>query len=237
MRKQFHPGIRLFAAIVLPLLAAGANPPSDFQRLLDQGRRCVERGDYKQATDVLEQAVSLDNSNSNAFLWLGRAYGHRAETAFPLNAPRLAMKARDDFEKAVALDPRNWDAVDDLFDYYLEAPGFLGGGVDKASRLIDRSVKLEPSQAARQAAKMVKLGKYLANHGRYPESDEAFRRALAAAPAAPNVVYARASVLIETKRNIPEARELLKRYLALNLSPSDPPREQAEQLLRQTPGS
>ena len=31
------------------------------------------------------------------------------------------------------LDPHNGEATGDLFDYYLNAPGMLGGGLDKAA--------------------------------------------------------------------------------------------------------
>ena len=37
------------------------------------------------------------------------------------------------FEKSVELDGKNLEAINDLFSYYLEAPGFLGGGLDKAA--------------------------------------------------------------------------------------------------------
>ena len=61
--------------------------------------------------------------NAECFLWLGRAYGRRAEIANPFMAPGYASKARQMFEKSVALDRSNREAVGDLFDYYLEAPG------------------------------------------------------------------------------------------------------------------
>src|SRR5262249_59560818 len=41
-------------------------------------------------------------------------------------------KTRSEFEKAVELDAANVPARSDLAEYYLEAPGFLGGGKDKA---------------------------------------------------------------------------------------------------------
>ena len=44
-------------------------------------------------------------------------------------ATGLASKARQNFERAVQLDPQNREALSDLFEYYLEAPGFLGGGL------------------------------------------------------------------------------------------------------------
>ena len=52
-------------------------------------------------------------------------------------APGHASKAHRYFEKAVELDPKNLEAMNDLFEYYLEAPGFLGGGFDKAQALAD----------------------------------------------------------------------------------------------------
>ena len=79
-------------------------------------------------------------------LWLGRTWGRRAETASPFVAPFNAAKARDYFEKAVALDPTNRDALGDLFDYYLDAPGFLGGGADKAEALANRIAAIDPPE-------------------------------------------------------------------------------------------
>ena len=65
------------------------------------------------------------------FHWLGKAQGRRAETASPFTAPSYASKARQAFEKSVELDGKNLEAINDLFSYYLEAPGFLGGGLNK----------------------------------------------------------------------------------------------------------
>ena len=81
---------------------------------------------------MLEKAFNAQPSNADYALWLGRAYGRRAETSGPFTAPGFASKARQYFEKAARLNPRNLEALSDLFEYYLEAPGFLGGGMDKA---------------------------------------------------------------------------------------------------------
>ena len=91
--------------------------------------------------------------------WLGRAYGKRAESSNPLMAPGLASKARDAFEKAVELNPKNLDALSDMFDYYLEAPGFLGGGFDKALAVAERTAKLDPAQAYFEKAKLAQKRK------------------------------------------------------------------------------
>jgi len=69
------------------------------------------QGDPKKAGDFFLKAVELRPGESDYHLWLGRAYGRRAETSSFLTAPGYAGKARDSFEKAVQLDPRNMEAV------------------------------------------------------------------------------------------------------------------------------
>src|SRR5258708_821278 len=78
--------------------------------------------EYKQATESLEKAVALAPTNPECFLWLGRAYGRRAETSNPFSAPGYASKSRQMFERAGALDPANPEAVGHLFAYFLCAP-------------------------------------------------------------------------------------------------------------------
>lgn len=106
--------------------AAGERAPAPGSPLVLAGQSDLAAGDYKKAIEVLEQAVAQDSRNARAYLLLGRAYGHRAETAFAVAAPALAIKARQNFEKAVALDPQSRDALDDLFEFYMQAPGILG---------------------------------------------------------------------------------------------------------------
>ena len=105
------------------------------------GQSYFQDGEYHKASQALEKAVALDANNSMAHTWLGRSYGRRAETGFPLAAPALAGKARDAFEKAANLDPTNGEGINDLFEYYLDAPALLGGGIDKARGLVPQITK------------------------------------------------------------------------------------------------
>jgi len=50
-------------------------------------------------------------------------------------------------------------------------------------------------------------------------------------------MFAQADLYIKHGRNLDLAKDLLKRYLTLALSPDDPPRSQAEKLLRQVRGT
>src|ERR1022692_3087103 len=81
------------------------------------GRNYYMQGEYKKATEVLEKAVAAEPANSQYALWLARAFGRRAETSSPFTAPGQASRARQYFEKAAQLNPRNLDALSDLFEY------------------------------------------------------------------------------------------------------------------------
>lgn len=216
-------------------------------------------GDFKKAAEAFERAVRLEPANSSYHDWLGKAYGRRAEASSFLTAPGYATKARRSFERAVELDPGNLEALSDLFEYYLEAPGILGGGLDKAEAVAARFAPLNPAEHRwalarlaekrkdletaekeyRRAAELepskpgrwIDLAKFLARRGRYQESEEAFDRAQRVAPDSPRVWFSRAEAWIESRRNLAAARQLLERYLKAELTPEDPPRREAQRLL------
>jgi tetratricopeptide (TPR) repeat protein len=228
------------------------------------GRNYYMQGDFKNATEALEKAVAAEPGNSEFNLWLGRAYGRRAETSSLFTAPGHASKARQCFEKAAQLNPRNLEAQSDLFEYYLEAPGFLGGGLEKAAATAEQIDRINPAEGywaraklaekrkefssaeeqlrraieltPRQVGRLIDLARLLAKQGRMEEAEQSFARAEAIAPDSPKVLYARADVYIKTGRNLNVAKDLLKRYLSLALTPEDPPRSQAEKLLKQAQG-
>jgi tetratricopeptide (TPR) repeat protein len=176
------------------------------------GQNYFMLGEYKQATEVFEKAVAVDPKNAVCFHWLGRTYGRRAETGNPFTAPGYATKARQLFEKSIELDPANQEAVNDLFDFYLEAPGFLGGGLHKAEQLANHIAKLDAAEGFYAQAQLADKRK---------EFD-----------AAEAHLYERASTYIKDQRNLHEARELLERYVKSPLTPDDPPREHAAALLK-----
>jgi Flp pilus assembly protein TadD len=233
--------------------------PPQFRSLELLGRCYLMEADYRKATDVLERAVALNPDNSMANLWLGRAYGRRAETAFATTAFSLAHKARRSFEKAVLLDSRNREAVDDLFEFYLDAPPFVGGGVEKARGLLPLISRDNPGQydlarsrialankqyseaetflrravtlAPHEIGRLLDLAKFLSSRGRFDESENAFREAEKIDPTASRILFARAESYVHANRNLDQARELLKKYLAeSNLTPED--RAEALSLLK-----
>ena len=106
--------------------------PNDAQayHLLSRAYLMIESWD--KAVPPAERAVALEPANSNYHLWLGRAYGRKAEHSIFFKAIGWARKCKAEFERAVELNAANVPARADLAEYYLQAPGFLGGGKDKA---------------------------------------------------------------------------------------------------------
>jgi tetratricopeptide (TPR) repeat protein len=131
---------------------APQNDPDNLELL---GEAYVGLKDFKKAIDVLDRAAGLAPARSMVQVWLGRAWGHRAE-GNKLMAFSWARKAKDAFEKAVALDGKNIDALDDLFEYYVNAPAIVGGGLDKAEQVAKKVAMIDPDKGKRLMAVVAK---------------------------------------------------------------------------------
>jgi len=103
--------------------------------------------EWDRGISACERAVNLDSSNALYHLWLGRIYGEKADRAGFLTAASLAKKVRTEFERAVELDPSSVAARTDLAEFYLEAPGIVGGGKDKARAQSEALNRLNPAMA------------------------------------------------------------------------------------------
>ncbi len=102
---------------------------------------------WEAAVTRCQQAVQFDDQNSDYHLWLGRAFGEKAAHASFVTAYSLAKRTRAEFEESVRLDPRNADALADLGEFYEQAPGVVGGGMDKAEAIAKRLDSVDPARA------------------------------------------------------------------------------------------
>lgn len=96
------------------------------------GRVFMAQKEFEDASDTFEEAVDLDENNSEYHLWLGRAYGADAMQSSFITKAVLAPKIKTQFKLAVELDSNNVQARVALAQFYLQAPGIVGGDVDKA---------------------------------------------------------------------------------------------------------
>jgi tetratricopeptide (TPR) repeat protein len=228
--------------------------------LLSRAYYATEQWDL--AISSAEHAVALSSADSNYHLWLGRAYGQKAaDIGNPLKAANLARKAKNEFERAVQLDPANVSARADLSEYYTEAPSIMGGGTDKARNQASQLQNLDPTTSnwvrAIVAAKEKKYGEAesdyklaittakspaghwmnLASFYRQQGRLEDMEKAIATALAQPNrpaaTYYDAADELFQAGRNYPAAVQYLKSYLSSGQLVEDAPGFRAHYLLGQ----
>ncbi len=132
------------------------------------GRIAFAQKEYDAAADYFEEAAEANDKNADYFNWLGNTYGTIAGDANPLRQGMLAPKMKSAWEKAIALDSKNLDARISLIQYYLQAPGIMGGSVEKAKEVAAQVLKLKPSEGHRQ------LGSIYLNEKKTAEAEKEF---------------------------------------------------------------
>ncbi len=215
-------------------------PDAESANLLCRAYFALE--DWDRAESSCRKAVSLDPGNSRFHLWLGRVLGVKADRANPFAAAVLAGKVRGEFERAVQLNPKDVDARLDLAEFYLEAPGIVGGGEQKAreqaqfiatmdsgrehwvyARIAER--KKDATTAEREYRQYIELSHgdaeawlnlaiFFRNQKRFDDMEQAIVK-LSQAPTAKLEVLEEASGMLDRAgRSYVFAVELLHRYLA-----------------------
>lgn len=129
-------------------------------------RDALRSNDLDQAVELSESSTET-SSDARVWLWAGRAYGRQALEANVFTMAKWAGRTRSAWEKAVELDPELLDARFDLIQYYLQAPGIVGGGRDKAE-----------AEVAEIARRDTALGKLAESVLAYADKDQARAEAL-----------------------------------------------------------
>ena len=258
--KVFHWSVWGRLAVVLAL--GSILQAADYRQA---GIEAFVAEDYKESIQAFEKALEARPDDADLLVWAGRAYGRRAERMSglaKLGALSLAGKVRKSFERAVELEPDHVTALESLLSFYVEAPGMVGGGVDKAEPLAARIAKLSAARGRRAWAEIhrareewelaekalreaveiepgeighrLSLASFLARRERFDESDRLFEKALADTPEAPQVWFAYGKELVRAERKPDQARRLLERYLKTPLyAPDAEPYSEARDLLKQ----
>jgi tetratricopeptide (TPR) repeat protein len=233
----------LAALIALPLFAQTS--------LIEQGRAAMNRNDADAAATLLEKAVAQNPKSAEAHYLLGTAYGSQAQKASIFGQASLAGKTKDEFEKAVELDPNLLDARYGLIQFYAMAPGIMGGSYDKAFAQAAEIKKHDPLMAHRATAFIYTHQKktdearneYLAEVREYPKSARAhidlgvsyiveknfkaandeFETALKVEPTYMPVYFRIGQGSAITSSNYAKGEEALRKYLAYTPKENEPP--------------
>lgn len=219
---------------------SSAPADADSSNLLCRAYFTLEEWD--RAESHCRKAVSLDPNNSRFHYWLGRVYGEKADRSNFIAAANLAGKVRGEFERAVQLNPKDVEARLDLAEFYIDAPGIVGGGEDKARQQAQFVATVNPARehwiyariaekkkdaesAEREYHQYIDISKgdaeawlnlalFLRRQKRFDEMEQALVK-LSRAPAAKLDVLVEASgILYRANRGYPLAAEMLRRYLA-----------------------
>src|SRR5215813_3137172 len=199
---------------------------------------------WDKAVSECERAVELDSRSSTYQLWLGRAYGQKADHSSFVTAASLAPKVRVAFERAIQLDPKNVEARCDVSEFYIEAPPLMGGGSDKALAQAEVLVQHDPAAAhwlrarvaehrkqidlaeseykkaiesdREPAERLFDLASFYRRMGRISDMEETVTRLSSTSQESGAALFDAASLLLRAGRNFPGAIQLMRRYLASN---------------------
>jgi tetratricopeptide (TPR) repeat protein len=105
-------------------------------------------GRLDEAAKVAEQCIAANPKRSECHEALGNVLGTKAQKGGIMSAMGYVGKIRDSFKEAVALDANNQSARFALMQFYLQAPGVVGGGTGKVKDLITETAKTSSSAAA-----------------------------------------------------------------------------------------
>lgn len=99
---------------------------------------------FAKATDCLKKAVGLEPQNAH---YLADYGGTAMELAGRTRSLGAAIDGRTAMEKAIELNPDDLDAREGLFQFYNQAPFFVGGSSRKAAQQLEEIRKRDPERA------------------------------------------------------------------------------------------
>ncbi len=102
--------------------------------------------DIEKAVDETEKAIELNPNNAELQYNYGAALGIKTQNAGAFKQAFLAPKIKNAFKRAVELDPKYVLARIGLAQFYMMAPGIVGGDEDEAWKHIDEAIKYDELQ-------------------------------------------------------------------------------------------
>ncbi len=173
-----------YAKAIQALQAAAAKDPRNGDVHLLLAKSYLEMEQLDAAIRSAERAVAIDPQSSKYHEWLGRAYGEKADkVSWPPTRISLAKKTGKEFEAAVQLDAKNFSSRQALIEFYCSAPGFVGGGEEKAPPQIQRLAELDAAEGHYASGNCRRQKKDFAT------ADQEFAKALESDPKSAELIY------------------------------------------------
>lgn len=96
------------------------------------GRTYLRSGDHDKAIKHGKNAVKINDKVAEYHLLLAQSFGTKAMNSNIFTQARISSKIRKEYEKTVQLDPTETQGRIGLINYYIQAPSFMGGDIEKA---------------------------------------------------------------------------------------------------------
>jgi tetratricopeptide (TPR) repeat protein len=130
---------------------------ADANYLLSQIRAAF--GDRTSPLELATTAVRLDGGVARYHRQLAEVQGVMAQHANLFQQALLARRFRKEIDTALSLDPRDMQALRDLIEYYLMAPGILGGDTNKAEAVARQIAALDAVEGLLAGARIAEFRK------------------------------------------------------------------------------
>lgn len=216
------------------------NPKND-TALFYLGKVWLTQEDHDKSIDWLKKAIKLNENSSDYHLWLGQAYGIKAQNSSMFKQPFLAKKVKNEFKKAVELDSANLDARFALMQFYFVAPGIMGGNKEEGKKQAEEIKRQDPvkghqafalvyeqeknyDQAEKEYLAAVEerpesldsyfaLGYFYGRIEKYDKASETFEKIAAKDPEEMDAYYQIGRMGALSGQNLDRAVECFKKYL------------------------
>lgn len=130
-----------------------ASNPNDAEAHAYLGRLAMARQELEPALTHLSRAVELKPSSAEyQFLYGSICVQQAGKLGMSFKALGLVKRGRTAMEKAVELAPSEVGYRQGLIEFYAQAPGLAGGGLDKAYAQVEALRTVDPRAAAIAAA-------------------------------------------------------------------------------------
>lgn len=139
-KEQFGESKKVFEQLL-------KNDPNNAPSLYYLGRIAFEENEHKEALEWFEKALAKKSDSPLFTMWVGNALGRMAQNASVFKKAGYAKKCIAHYEKAIELDPTFIPARFRAIDFYVEAPGMVGGGRDKAETQVEEIESIDPKEA------------------------------------------------------------------------------------------
>ncbi len=103
-------------------------------------------GQFDNALELAEKLIAIDPSNASYHVQAAAVVGEMAVHAAMFKQLGLAKRAKKELDAALAIDPKNEDAIYGLVLYDENAPSFIGGDKAAAQKLGEQLTTIDPAR-------------------------------------------------------------------------------------------